>query len=186
MTETGSNLAFPLAGKKEIGYAAEQVDEFLQQAREAYDNPELGTITAETIRSTSFRIVKRGYSARFVDAAMDRLEEVFYERERNRPLSLDEQAVKQTEIRDLATEVIARAGRPKHKKFRRRGFLAMGYKRSQVDAFVERAVAGLAGRGLITASQVREALFHAEWRGYDEAQVDAYLDAVTELILAEH
>ena len=42
----------------------------------------LSPVTALEIRGLAFPLKKRGYSARFVDAAMDRLEEVFYERER--------------------------------------------------------------------------------------------------------
>ncbi|MBB4070769.1 DivIVA domain-containing protein [Canibacter oris] len=186
MSKPATAATFPLAKRGELGYDRREVDEFLARARAAYDDPfGEAVMTAAEVRGVSFKISKRGYAARFVDAAIDRLEEVFYERERRHVQRAEQREQWLREVRGLAAEVLARAGRPKNKKFRRRGIFAMGYKRSQVDAFVERAIAGLSGRGLITASQVRESLFHAEWRGYDEAQVDAFLDAITELILAE-
>lgn len=185
-TQDTQQQRFPQATKKEFAYSVQQVDAFLERARAAYDDPDAATdVTSALIRNTAFKVVRKGYAARFVDAAMDRLEEVFFERElrqREKELSV---AAWQQQMRELAREVCARGLRPPKKKFRRRSVLAVGYKRSQVDAFVLHALTGLAGRGQLTVSQVREALFHTEVGGYDEAQVDAFMDAITELLLAQ-
>ena len=88
-------------------------------------------------------------------------------------------------LKELGHDVQARASRNKGSRFRRRGILASGYRRSQVDAFIDRISDALSGVTSMNPSVVREAVFHSEWRGYDEAQVDAFLDAVVELLLSE-
>lgn len=190
MTEQGA--MFPLAGRKEIGYNQEDVDELVTRARSTYENPGVDTlpsgepaVSAAEIRRAGLRVSRRGYSARHVDAALDRLEEVFYERERRRYLREHGGEAWRYEITELTREVVARAGRAPGKRFRRRGIFATGYRRSQVDAFVDRIASGLAGKTDLTPTQLRESVFHSSWRGYDEAQVDAYLDAVIEIMLSE-
>jgi len=42
----------------------------------------------------------------------------------------------------------------------------------------------LAGNGALTTAEVRGVVFHAQWRGYDEDQVDALLDAIVDLMIA--
>ena len=78
------NSAFPLATGKQPGYRPNQVDEFLDRARATYEQPLAASagVTSAEIRHTAFGLKRNGYSARHVDAAMDRLEEVFYDRER--------------------------------------------------------------------------------------------------------
>ena len=50
---------------------------------------------------------------------------------------------------------------------------------------MDRIASALAGKTDLTPTQLRESVFHSSWRGYDEAQVDAYLDAVIEIMLSE-
>lgn len=178
--------AFPLSRKGQLGYQTDAVDSFLQRARSTYDS-EAGSIkpvTSADIRKVAFPLKKNGYSARFVDAAMDRLEEVFYERERRVRMSDIGDDAWWAEVGQLLREVRRRIELPNGSRFRRRGFLATGYRRSQVDAFLDRVSALFAGEGQITTAEVRSVVFHSEWRGYDEDQVDALLDAVIEILLA--
>lgn len=187
--------AFPLATGKEPGYRRDQVDAFLDRARTGYEasNAESpdgkggsvdGVITSGEIRRIAFSVRRKGYSARHVDAAMDRLEEVFFERERRvRMAEIGEEAWWE-ETKQLLSEVRDRLGRPKGKRFRRRGLFASGYRRSEVDAFLDSVTAMLQGEGSLTTSEVRSAVFHTQWRGYHEDQVDALLDAVVVLMLA--
>ena len=178
--------AFPLATGKQLGYRTDHVDAFLERARGSYERQGEAAqpVTAAEIRSTAFPLARRGYTARFVDAAMDRLEEVFYERERRTSIAERGEDAWWAETQQLLSEVRGRLERPRGKRFRRRGIFASGYRVSQVDAFLDRVTGMLAGRESLTTAQVRGAVFHPQWRGYDEDQVDALLDCVIELMLA--
>lgn len=180
------NSAFPHATGKQPGYRPNQVDEFLDRARATYEQPLAASVgvTSSEIRHTAFGLKRNGYSARHVDAAMDRLEEVFYDRERRARMAQIGEDAWWGEVQQLLSEVRGRLERERGKRFTVRGIFAIGYRRSQVDAFLDRISAMLAGHGALTAADVRGVVFHAQWRGYDEDQVDALLDAVVELILA--
>ncbi|GAB2569998.1 DivIVA domain-containing protein [Leucobacter ruminantium] len=181
------HTAFPLAGKSELGYHPEQVDAFLERARSSYETAsgEGSGMTAAEVRGTAFAVRKRGYSARYVDAAMDRLEEVFFERERRARLREIGEDAWWDETRQLLSEVRGRLQRPRGRRFRRRGLFATGYRRSQVDAFLDRVSDMFERREIaIAPADVRDVVFHSQWRGYDEDQVDALLDSVVDLILS--
>ncbi|UOQ55775.1 DivIVA domain-containing protein [Leucobacter allii] len=180
------HTSFPLAAGSGSGYHPEQVDAFLASARSAYEGPGSGaTMTAADVRRAAFAVKRGGYAARYVDAAMDRLEEVFFERERRASLRAQGEDAWWDETRALLSEVRGRIQRPRGKRFRRRGLFATGYRRSQVDAFLDRISDMFERRELgLKTAEVRDVVFHPQWRGYDEDQVDALLDAVVELILA--
>lgn len=66
-------------------------------------------------------------------------------------------------------------------KFDRAPLGKRGYHEDQVDDFLDRVEATLAGMGTLTPEDVRTAVFDAASlvrRGYDEDQVDAFLDEV--------
>lgn len=181
-----STGAFPLATRGQLGYRPDQVDEFLARARATYDQSAdpAAHVTSAEVRQTAFALKKRGYSARFVDAAMDRLEEVFFERERRARMQEVGEDAWWAEVGQLLREVRGRLERPKGKRFRRRGMFASGYRASQVDAFLDRIAELFAGNDSLTTADVRGVVFHAQWRGYDEDQVDQLLDSVIELLLS--
>lgn len=184
-TSTKETSAFPLAGRGHLGYQIEVVDAFLDRARQTYDQEQAtaNPVTSVEIRHTGFPLKRHGYSARFVDAAMDRLEEVFYERERRlRTAEIGEDAW-WAEIGQMLREVRGRLDRPRGKRFDVRGPFASGYRRSQVDAFLDRVSALFAGEDQLSTAEVRGVVFHSQWRGYSEDQVDALLDSVIELLL---
>ncbi|MEJ6490094.1 DivIVA domain-containing protein [Leucobacter sp. USCH14] len=180
------HTSFPLATGSQLGYQQEQVDRFLEEARSAYEGAGEGSaMTSETVRRRAFAVKRGGYAPRYVDAAMDRLEEVFYERERRARVRAAGEEAWWDETRQLLSEVRGRITRPRGKRFRRRGMFATGYRRSQVDAFLDRVSEMFDRRELaLEPAEVRDVVFHSQWRGYDEEQVDALLDAVVELILA--
>lgn len=180
------HTSFPLATGSQLGYQPEQVDRFLNDARAAYEGAVEGeTMTSAAVRNRAFAVKRGGYAARYVDAAMDRLEEVFYERERRARVRAAGEDAWWDETRQLLSEVRGRINRPRGKRFRRRGLFATGYRRSQVDAFLDRVSEMFERRELaLQPAEVRDVVFHSQWRGYDEEQVDALLDAVVELILA--
>lgn len=178
--------AFPHATGKQLGYQPDAVDAFLERARRSYEVGEqhaASGMTSAEVRSTAFPLKRKGYAARFVDAAMDRLEEVFFERERRMRIEEVGEEAWWAETKQLLSEVRGRIMRPRKSRFRRRGWFASGYRRSEVDGFLERVSGLLAGTGSLSTAEVRSAVFHSEWRGYDEDQVDALLDAVIQLML---
>lgn len=176
---------FPLTSGREKGYRPDQVDAFLDRARAAYEEGGAPELTAEDVRSLAFKMQRKGYSPRHVDAALDRLEDVFFERERRAVVREQGEDEWWREARALLSDVRGRIGRPRGKRFRRRGVFALGYRRSQVDAFLDRIGKMFANREIsVTPGEVREVVFHPEWRGYDEAQVDALLDALVDIILS--
>lgn len=178
--------AFPLASGKQLGYRIDEVDHFLDRARSTYETHGrvVAPVTAAEIRAKAFSVKRRGYAARFVDVAMDRLEEVFFERERRARIAAIGEDAWWAEVQVLLSEVRGRLQRERGKRFRRRGWFATGYRRSQVDAFLDRAAGMLSGNEALATADVRSAVFHAEWRGYDEDQVDAFLDAIIEVMLS--
>jgi DivIVA domain-containing protein len=142
-------------------------------------------MTADDVRRMAFTVKTAGYSARYVDAAMDRLEEVFFERERRARVRAEGEDAWWEETRALLSDVRGRLHRPHGKRFRRRGIFATGYRPAQVDAFLDRVSAMFENRELsLSPSDVRDVVFHSQWRGYNEDQVDALLDGVVELILS--
>lgn len=187
MTKTDQgHAAFPRSERKADGYDPEEVDAFLDRARRSYDgsaDPE-ETIGAAELRSASFTLRKGGYSARFVDAALDRLEDVFFERERRDRIRREGDEAWTTRVHELALDIRGRVTRPRKQRFRRRSLLTTGYAPGQVDVFLDRIAAYLDGRAGLTPLDVRDVAFAREIRGYDEDQVDAFLDAVIELILS--
>lgn len=180
------NAPFPTSSSKKTGYNRKQVDDFLDLARRSYDglDVEAGGITASALRKVSFDLQRGGYSVRFVDAALDRLEDVFFEREKREALRTygDEAWLKALEKQ--AHELRNRLESERGHRFRRTGPFTHGYKRREVDLFLDRILIYLNGHAPLTALEVRDVVFGVQLRGYAEDQVDAFLDAVVSFILA--
>ncbi|MFN4002299.1 DivIVA domain-containing protein [Microcella sp.] len=189
---------FPLARSGKPGYDAEEVDAFLERAREAFSAPAPmspdpdGTsadapavLSSDEIRHTAFRVVRKGgYSARHVDAALERLEEAFAGRERDQAIARIGAEAYYAEARATAQEIIDRLARPAAKKFRRLSPLTRGYHPADVDAFAVRILAYFENGQALPVETVRTIAFRPRYRGYDEAQVDLLLDTVIGLMLA--
>lgn len=185
MSEDQKNSPFPLTQGREKGYQTAQVDAFLERARAAYEEGSESSLTASDVRNLAFKLERHGYSPRHVDAALDRLEDVFFERRRRAIVRERGEDEWWRETRALLSDVRGRIERPRGKRFKRRGLFAIGYRRTQVDAFLDRISDMFANREVsITPNDVREVVFHTEWRGYDESEVDALLDALIDIILS--
>ena len=168
------------------GYNVEQVEDFLEDARRAYST-DLGdnmVVNAESIRQTAFKMQRGGYSAPHVDAALERLEDAFATRERERALQLAGDDVWYAETRIIAQEILNRLSRPKGHRFGRAAFMVEGYRRADVDAIADRLVGYLQSGTPIGIDEVRTVAFRPQQGGYREAQVDLLLDAVIEVMLA--
>ena len=177
---------FPRTRKSRRGYNVDQVEEFLEDARVAYsaEASAPGVISADTIRHTAFGLQKGGYSPTHVDAALERLEDAFATRERDHSRQLMGDAAWFTAARTQAREIIDRLGRHKGSRFRRAGFLTTGYDRAQVDAFAKRLESYFTDGTPLSVESVRSVAFRPRKRGYQETQVDVFLDAVIKVMLA--
>ncbi len=176
---------FPPARKGKPGYDVEEVERFLADARRAYSAIDGGGLTSDEIRHTAFRVVRRdGYSVRHVDAALERLEEAFAARERDRAIAERGEDAYYRETRETAQEIVDRLARPVGQRFRRVGILTRGYHPDDVDSFADR-VSGYFQRGdAVSVENVRTIAFRSRVGGYDETQVDVLLDAVIRVMLA--
>lgn len=178
---------FPRTRSSRRGYDTDQVEEFLEDARRAYTSePGLPTtMTSVDIRRMAFDLVKGGYSPVHVDAALERLEDAFAQRERATTAgSADAEAARMNEVRGTAQIVLARLSRDPGHRFSRTGVFTRGYAVKDVDAFADR-LTGYFQRGeAMSIEEVRTVAFREATRGYDETQVDYLLETVTQVMLA--
>lgn len=178
------STTFPRTRRSRNGYDIEQVEDFLEDARKAYtaDRGEVSVVSAESIRRTAFALQKGGYSPHHVDAALERLEDAFATRERDRlARQVGEQALVQ-QRRAVAQEVLDRLSRPVGNRFARVNLLVNGYRRGEVDALANRVVDYLQNGAPLSVEEVRSAAFRPQRGGYREAQVDVLLDAVIDIL----
>lgn len=180
------SATFPTSQRSKRGYDQSEVDEFLQRAREAYgqDPAAPPLLVAQDIRHVAFSLRRHGYSTDHVDAALERLEDAFALRERER--SVDAVGAKEWlhDARATAQVLLNRLNRPEGERFKRVNFLARGYSRKDVDALSERLVAYFQEGKPLSVDRVRTAVFRNQWAGYNESQVDAVLDSVVDVMLA--
>ncbi len=177
---------FPTAPGRVRGYDRGQVDAFLASARSAYDLDDNTSpaMSSADIRRTAFSLARGGYAIHTVDAALERLEDAFALRERERAFAQNSKEEWLTSARETAQVVLNRLNRPEGHRFSRTSFLAQGYRVEDVDALSERLKAYFEAGSSISADTVRTATFRAQRGGYVESQVDLLLDAVTEVMLA--
>ncbi|GGE86626.1 DivIVA domain-containing protein [Mycetocola zhadangensis] len=180
------STTFPPTRKRTKGYNVTQVDAFLAQARAAYDADDSGPtgLTASDIRHTSFSLVRGGYSTSHVDAALERLEDAFALRERERAFTERGKGEWLGSARETAQVILNRITRPDGRRFHRTSILAQGYSVADVDALCV-SLTDYFERGVpFSTDAVRTAVFGAQRGGYREAQVDLLLDSVIEVMLA--
>ena len=182
---TVSTSPFP-AVRRGRGYDPAEVDAFLKDARAAYDlDPSAEPVlSADDIRRVSFGLVRKGYSTSHVDAALERLEDAFAIRERERSLDVVGRRAWLAETRETAQVLLNRLSRPAGERFRRVGRLTQGYALADVDALATRLVAYFETGSAVDVDVVRTAVFRPQRGGYAEEQVDRVLDAVVDVMLA--
>lgn len=173
----------------EFGYNAKQVDQFLQRARVALETPQAAVqrVTSADVRGVSFDPVKGGYSAAVVDAALDRLEDAFARRERDELIAARGEEAWLREIGSLSGILRGRLHRPDGERFRRpTKKKARSYNIVDVDSLCYALVGYLEEDKPLSVDSVRRAVFRPATGedGYEETQVDAFLDRVVELMAA--
>lgn len=176
---------FPTVSGWTVGYNQEQVREFFDKAREIYEGRSTETLTSEDVRQSAFDLVRGGYRTADVDASLDRLEAAFIQRERQKFIAENGQDAWMNRIADRATSLYPRLVRPPGQRFAspEKG---QGYRKEEVDQFIERLTAYFDSGEPLTAAEVRQASFSAarKSQAYAEGVVDAYLDRAVDVLLA--
>lgn len=170
--------------KRGPGYDIDEVEDFLEDARRAYtgDRGSAQIITAASIRQMGFSMKRGGYAPAAVDSALERLEDAFAARERERALGeLGDQGAYQR-ARSEAQVILDRCTRQRGRRFRRVGILTTGYSVREVDAFADRITRYLQQGTPLTVDDVRGIAFGRQKGGYQETQVDVVLDSVIDLL----
>jgi DivIVA domain-containing protein len=180
---------FERVGRREHGYNVRQVDQFLARAREHFNSHEAdgGRITSRDVRAMSFEPARGGYDPRAVDAALDRLEDVFAQRERDALIDAEGEDAWLAQIGRVSAVLRSRLHRGPGERFRRPTKRnAPSYNVDDVDALCDELLGYLEKDQPLSVDVVRRAVFRGAKgeEGYEEAQVDAFLDRVVELMAA--
>jgi DivIVA domain-containing protein len=180
------STTFPRSRKSQPGYSVNEVEDFLEDARRAYaaDQSAPTVVTAESIRHTAFDMEKGGYSVEHVDAALERLEDAFAAREKDRALGEIGDQAWFGRARSIAQEALDRLDRPWGHKFKRVNGLTLGYHPKDVDDFGELLTAYFQDGKPMSVEEVRTVAFRTRRGGYNETQVDLFLDAIIGVMLA--
>ena len=177
---------FARVGRRDVGYSPRQVDRFLTKARGAYnaEDPD-GAVTSSDVRAMAFDPARGGYDPQAVDAALDRLEDAFAQRERDRLIATKGKDAWLREIGRTAAVLRGRLHRPAGERFRRPdGAKTASYNIEDVDRLCDELLQYLENNAPMSVDVVRRAVFR-EARGadgYEENQVDVFLDRVVELM----
>lgn len=180
---TTSSPLFTLLEDHQQGYSRDEVDEFMAQARDAYDSGR-GMPLAD-IRRISFTMTEGGYSPYEVDAALDRLEDAFAGAERDRYIAAHGEDAWFELLHERSLPLRRRMERPEGQKFRSPNSAgAQGYRKDLVDALCGRLQRYLDGQDPMSVDEIRTVTFVTATGidSYDEAQVDAFLDKATEIM----
>ncbi|HLS16024.1 MAG TPA: DivIVA domain-containing protein [Beutenbergiaceae bacterium] len=175
---------FPTVGRWASGYDREEVEDFFDRAKRAYQNGDV-SMTSEDVRNAAFDLVRHGYDPAAVDAALDRLEGAFIQRDRAEFVSSRGQDAWMEQIAERATTLYPRLVRPAGERFAppRRG---RGYERDAVDDVMDRLVDYFDAGAELSAAELRAATFPSapRSRAYAEGPVDAFLDRAVDVLLA--
>jgi DivIVA domain-containing protein len=181
--------SFDRVQRTQYGYNAKQVDEFMQRARVSFESPQSAArpVGSADVRAVSFDPVKGGYAAAGVDAALDRLEDALARRERDELVAESGEEAWLREIGRLAGVLRGRLHRPDGQRFRRPAkSKARSYNTTDVDDLCYELIGYLEEDKPLSVDNVRRAVFRPALGqdGYEENQVDAFLDRVVELMAA--
>ncbi|MBG0739226.1 DivIVA domain-containing protein [Paeniglutamicibacter antarcticus] len=182
-----TSAPFVRVGRSELGYSTRQVDVFLRRARSYYTSQDHDhkTVTSHDVRSVSFDPAKGGYEALAVDAALDRLEDVFAQRERDQLVSSKGEEAWLLHIGRISSVLRARLHRGDGGRFRRpKGKKTRSYNVTDVDRLCHQLLDYFEAGKPMSVDVVRRAVFAPAKgsTGYEESQVDAFLDRVVELM----
>lgn len=181
--KTQHTSPFEAMPKRKFGYHTKQVDEFIREARQAYESD--SGITADIVQTKTFDLVRGGYRPDQVDQVLERLEDALRRAERDEFIANHGQQAWDLQLIERLEELMGRLQRPLGEKFRQAEANIQGYDMAEVDDCMARITSHLQDEEHIRLTDVRNATFTAQkgHRAYDEAQVDAFLLAVVELLV---
>lgn len=180
------STTFPRERKSKLGYDIDEVEDFLEDARRAYqaERAEATLVNADTIRQQAFTMRKGGYQPVHVDSALERLEDAFASRERDRAFAQVGDRAWYGQARETAQTILDRIARPRGRRFKRVGIFTLGYSVRDVDALSDRITTYFRSATPITLDEIRAVSFAAQRGGYQESQVDLLLDETIRVMLA--
>ena len=162
-----------------LGYDKRQVDTFFSAAKVAYESSD-PKLRSSLIRNITFKLRRRGYSPKQVDAALDRLERACIFKERQAYVALHGSQAWKEHVVSRIQQIADRLQKPPRKRFIRENW---GYEPNSVDRVLDRVLGYLRRTGTLSEDEVRSAVFRPSYRGYKTGHVDAYLDEVRLIII---
>jgi DivIVA domain-containing protein len=199
MPSVSPNATFRRCGRLRRGYSVAQVEEFFARARSAYEQsaptgapvPAQGgsatpSLTSRDVRQVGFDLVLGGFDVEQVDAALDRMEDAFARRESDllRGRLGADRAMEH--VMRQASTLESRLARGVGARFPRANGLSLAYDPDDVDELCERLAGYLRGGPAVGPEDLRRAVFRSRRgrSGYDEHQVDAFIDRAVEVLVA--
>ena len=178
------SASFTRVSQFQRGYAPDEVDEYLAQAKRAYAAEKDDFDAPATV---SFRLVAGGYAPEAVDAALDRLQAAIIKRRRAAAVSAQGEQSWLDCTQKQAQTLMGRLHRPARARFaqaRRRG-----YEMDAVDAFLDSVrehFEGGAAEITLSAATVAGAMFPEAKKenAYNMQAVDSFLDRLFEVLAA--
>jgi DivIVA domain-containing protein len=180
-----SSSLFGTVSVLKTGYDKDEVDEFFDHARQAYEGRTAQPLSAAEIQAATFDLVRGGYDTHEVDAALDRLESAFVARQRSEFVNVHGQEAWMGALAERARTLYGRLGRPDGEKFAPADRGQQGYDKDDVDALCDRLVGYFDRQEPLTSAEIRAATFGAA-RGadaYAEGPVDAFFARAVEVLL---
>lgn len=184
-------------GKRKKGYSVEQVNDFLEHAHSLYESNDI-RLTQEDIQDVSFDLEDNGYAIPQVDAALSRLERAVVDKTTEYEISHRGKVVWKAQADEEYRVLLSHANRDYKVRFDYGESRRPSYDKKQVDNIVDKSldkIAILLGHKAcfensekdlsgIDAMFVSNVLFtqRSGKHGYDERQVDYYLNACVRLL----
>ena len=184
-------------GKRKLGYNVAQVDAFLERAHTLYESDE-ARLTQQDIQEVSFDLERNGYVIGQVDAALSRLERAVVDKCTEQEISECGRVAWKARAEELYRKLLKHAQRDYRERFDNGASRRPSYARKQVDIMVDQAldkIALMLGHELewetdentlndINSTYVSNVIFTQKTgkHGYDERQVDYYLNACVRLL----
>ncbi len=196
--ESGKNASgIAYTGKRKWGYDSEQVDAFLEHAHMLYDSEGV-QLTQYDIQNVSFDLVKGGYVIAQVDAALARLERAVVDKQTTWEISQHGRVAWKAQTESLFRELDSHAERAQRERFKPGEGKEPSYDRKQVDRIIDQCLTKAADElGLekldeqsvrkladVSSQTVANVIFTQRKgkHGYDERQVDHYLNSCVQLM----
>lgn len=188
--QEGQSLVLGRVASRAWGYRVEDVETLLlpllrpDRADDRHHDAELPE--PERLRTATFRRQRGGYDPTEVDAAIDRLEDRAAVAHARRRLEEDGVQAWDERMDRQLEQIYGRLRRPSGRRFRAPSSRSTrGYSAAQVDALCETVLEDIDRQQAPDVAMIRGAVFDPASGEdvYEEHQVDAFLDALVDLVL---